>query len=237
MTLRSGDLSELIYGVFEIDEYKSKMGDDADIIVLSFTVYDKYGADDLVNFIEKGYSFVLDADASPMDSERGDYSVFVELDRDNHSIDNIMEIIDGVKKLTKKTNYRFRYYKGFKSHEVTVENLSEIVPTDPADYSGVVSESNMNNFKNFFNKSYLETLTLNDNILTLKKAWADPIKFEVLDFDTNAKIFGNLTESYNFNDFGEIIFLCKYVGDYNISKYGNKLVFENDNHLLVLRRI
>ena len=74
-------------------------------------------------------------------------------------------------------------------------------------------------------------------MLTLKKIWADPLKFEVLDFDTKDEIFGALTESYNFNDFGEIIFLCKYVGDYNISKYGSKLIFENDGHLLVLRRI
>jgi hypothetical protein len=237
MTLRSGDLSELIYSVFEIDEYKSKMGDDADVVVLSFTLYDKYAADDLVNFIEKGYVFVLDADATPVESDRGDYRVFVELDRDTHTVDNIMEIIDGVKKLTNKTDYRFRYYKGFKSYEVTSENVSAIVPTDAASYTGIVSESNMNNFKNFFNKSYLETLTLNDSILTLKKVYADPIRFEVLDFNTKQDIFDNLTESYNFNDFGEIIFLCKYVGDYNISKYGNKLIFENDDHLLVLRRI
>lgn len=237
MTLKSGDLKDLIYSVFEIDEYKSKMGDDSDIIVLSFTMYDKYASEDLVNFIEKGYSFVLDADATPVDEERGDYRVFVELDRDHDSIDNIMEILDGVKKLTGKNNYRFRYYKGFKSYPVTVENLTNFVPIDPMQYGDIVSESNMNNFKNFFNKSYLDRISLYDGVLTLKKIWADPLKFEVLDFDTKDEIFGALTESYNFNDFGEIIFLCKYVGDYNISKYGSKLIFENDGHLLVLRRI
>ena len=237
MTLKSGDLKDLIYSVFEIDEYKSKMGDDSDIIVLSFTMYDKYASEDLVNFIEKGYNFVLDADATPVDEERGDYRVFVELDRDHDSIDNIMEILDGVKKLTGKDNYRFRYYKGFKSYPVTVENLTSFVPTDPMGYSDIVSESNMNNFKNFFNKSYLDRISLYDGVLTLKKIWADPLKFEVIDFNSKDEIFGALTESYNFNDFGEIIFLCKYVGDYNISKYGNKLIFENDGHLLVLRRI
>ena len=237
MTLKSGDLKDLIYSVFEIDEYKSKMGDDSDIIVLSFTMYDKYASEDLVNFIEKGYNFVLDADATPVDEERGDYRVFVELDRDHDSIDNIMEILDGVKKLTGKDNYRFRYYKGFKSYPVTVENLTSFVPTDPMGYSDIVSESNMNNFKNFFNKSYLDRISLYDGVLTLKKIWADPLKFEVIDFNSKDEIFGALTESYNFNDFGEIIFLCKYVGDYNISKYGNKLIFENDGHLLVLQRI
>ena len=157
MTLKSGDLKDLIYSVFEIDEYKSKMGDDSDIIVLSFTMYDKYASEDLVNFIEKGYSFVLDADATPVDEERGDYRVFVELDRDHDSIDNIMEILDGVKKLTGKNNYRFRYYKGFKSYPVTVENLTNFVPIDPMQYGDIVSESNM-----FFSLQ-LETDNKNSN--------------------------------------------------------------------------
>ena len=61
MGLKSGDLNNLVYRIFEIDSYKSKMGSDADITVLSFTVYQKQPAVDLVNFIEKGYSFVLDA--------------------------------------------------------------------------------------------------------------------------------------------------------------------------------
>ena len=35
----------------------------------------------------------------------------------------------------------------------------------------------------------------------------------------------------------EIIFLTKYIGDYNITKYGNKLTFENNEQTLVLERI
>ena len=33
------------------------------------------------------------------------------------------------------------------------------------------------------------------------------------------------------------IYLCKYVGDYNITKYGDKLMFENSDTALVLKRL
>ena len=62
--LEQGDLARLIDSVYSIDEFKSKMGDDADIIVLAFTAGDKGPAQDLMNFIEKGYDWVLDGDVS-----------------------------------------------------------------------------------------------------------------------------------------------------------------------------
>ena len=44
------------------------MGEDEDIVVVSFSMRDKAPADDLVKFLESGYSFILDADVTPMNS-------------------------------------------------------------------------------------------------------------------------------------------------------------------------
>ena len=46
MTLQAGDLVHLVDNVLEIDSYKSKMGDDANIITVSFSVKNKHAADD-----------------------------------------------------------------------------------------------------------------------------------------------------------------------------------------------
>ena len=62
--LEEGDLKRLVHDELHIDEYKSKMGDDADVCVISFKVAGKEPAIDLVSFIEKGYDWVLDADGS-----------------------------------------------------------------------------------------------------------------------------------------------------------------------------
>jgi hypothetical protein len=47
----------------------------------------------------------------------------------------------------------------------------------------------------------------------------------------------NISESYDVNGFSEVIFLSKYIGDYNITKFGDKITFENDDKVLVARRI
>ena len=61
MGLRQGDLKDLVYHIFEIDSYASKMGADKNIVTLSFSVKDNEPAKDLVKFLEGGYSFILDA--------------------------------------------------------------------------------------------------------------------------------------------------------------------------------
>mgnify|MGYP000458421486 FL=1 len=237
MGLRHGDLKDLVYDVFEIDSYASKMGEDKNIVTLSFSVKDRAPADDLVKFLEGGYSFILDSDVTSGEQADGTYKVFVELERDNKSNDNIMEIVDGIKKLSEIEKFRFRYYKNFRSHNISIESLNEFVPTDPDNYGIKVNESNLDNYKNFFSKSYVDDIVMTESILTIKKSYADPLHFKFIDFGPTVKTLNSIKESFNTQDFSEIIFLSKYVGDYNITKYGNKLTFENSGSTLVLERI
>ena len=237
MGLRHGDLKDLVYDVFEIDSYASKMGEDKNIVTLSFSVKDRAPADDLVKFLEGGYSFILDSDVTSGEQADGTYKVFVELERDNKSNDNIMEIIGGIGKLSEIEKFRFRYYKNFRSHNVSIESLNEFVPTDPDNYGIKVNESNLDNYKNFFSKSYVDDIVMTESILTIKKSYADPLHFKFIDFGPTVKTLNSIKESFNTQDFSEIIFLSKYVGDYNITKYGNKLTFENSGSTLVLERI
>ena len=237
MGLRHGDLKDLVYDVFEIDSYASKMGEDKNIVTLSFSVKDRAPADDLVKFLEGGYSFILDSDVTSGEQADGTYKVFVELERDNKSNDNIMEIVDGIKKLSEIEKFRFRYYKNFRSHNISIESLNEFVPTDPENYGIKVNESNLDNYKNFFSKSYVDDIVMTESILTIKKSYADPLHFKFIDFGPTVKTLNSIKESFNTQDFSEIIFLSKYVGDYNITKYGNKLTFENSGSTLVLERI
>tara|TARA_B100001287_G_scaffold247831_1_gene226707 strand:+ start:516 stop:1223 length:708 start_codon:yes stop_codon:yes gene_type:complete len=235
MTLQAGDLVHLVDNVLEIDSYKSKMGDDANIITVSFSVKNKHAADDLNEFIEKGYSFVLDSDVTVGEQSDGMYRVFVEIERDKSAADNIFEIIDGVRKLSSVDDFRYRYYKNFRSEELTLENLAKDVPTDPDSYGITANETNLSNYKNFFNRSYLEESYMIGDKLVVKKAYADPITFDFLEFTTSKNL--RIDEAFNVNAFAEILFLTKYLGDYNISKYGDKIVLENKGHALVVKRI
>lgn len=237
MGLRPGDLEDLMDHIFEIDSYSSKMGEDKDIVTLSFSLKTKSPADDLVNFIEKGYPFVLDADVTSGEQSDSTYKVFVELERQREIPEQILEILDGVSKLSNIEEFKFRYYKNFRSKPATLENLTETIPTDPDQYGLVKQATTMENYKEFFNRSYLESIDMYDNIIRMKKIYADPLQFKFVDIGPRDSILENINETINVNEFAEIIFLSKYIGDYNITKFGNKLTFENNDHTLVVERI
>ena len=237
MGLRQEDLKDMVYRVFEVDSFKSKMGDDKDIVTLSFSVKEHAAAKDLEGFIEKGYDFVLDADATPGEQSDGTYKVFVEIERNRHVPEHIMEIVDGVKKLSGLEELKYRYYKNFKSVDVSEESLSETIPLDSNSYDGTIQEARANNYKEFFNRSYVEDISMLDETIIIQKKYADPVAFKFVDFGPAEETINNITESFNANDFSEIIFLSKYIGDYNITKYGHKLTFENNDSVLVLERI
>lgn len=238
MGLRANDLLDLVEPVFEIDSYQSKMGTDANIVVLSFTVLEKGAADDLVKFVESGYQFVLDADATTGEQSDGFYRVYVEMEREETAPEEIAELIDGVSKLCGQ-EFEYRYYKSFDVNKVDVKKMRKIIPLTNEDYETTVNESNMNNFKNFFTKSYVNSIVMeSNNDLIIKKAYADPLGFTVKDFGLTENVQTQILEKINMNDFAEIMFLTKYLGDYNVTKFGNKtLTLENNGYTLVVERL
>jgi hypothetical protein len=128
--LEQGDLKRLVHNELHIDEYKSKMGTDEDVCVISFKVAGKEPGADLVSFIEKGYDFVLDADVSSGEKEGGDYLVFVELQRSEELPVQIMAIMNDLMNLTEQKieDWRVRYYKSTNDNELTPEVLADIIP-------------------------------------------------------------------------------------------------------------
>ena len=134
--LEQGDLKRLIHNELHIDQYKSKMGTDEDVCVISFKVAGKEPSADLVGFIEKGYDFVLDADVSSGEKEGGDYLVFVELERSEKLPAQIMEIMDDLMNLTEQKiqDWRVRYYKSSTDNELSEESLAGLIPTTPEAY-------------------------------------------------------------------------------------------------------
>ena len=212
------------------------MGDDQDIVVLSFSVNGEQPAKDLVNFVETGYNFVLDADKTSGEQADKKYRVFVELERNRHVPNQIIEILDGVKKLTNMPDLRFRYYKNFRSVPADEQHIHEQIPLDSGAYDIKTTENQMENYKNFFGDSHLDDIYMENNNVVMKKKYADKLVFEFIDMGYTQDIYDNLKESIQIEAFPEIIFLSKYVGDYNITKVGENLVFENNGHCVVLKR-
>lgn len=141
--LEYGDLKRLVHSELHIDEYKSKMGDDADVCVISFKVSGKEPSLDLVSFIEKGYDYVLDADVSSGEKEGGDYLVFVELDRTPKVPEQIISMIDDLTNLTEQSidEWRVRYHKSTEDHKLSEETLASIIMLSPEAYRNKFHEN------------------------------------------------------------------------------------------------
>jgi hypothetical protein len=134
--LEMGDLKRLVHNELHIDEYKSKMGTDADVVVVSFKVAGKEPSADLVSFVEKGYGYVLDADVSSGEKEGGDYLVFIEMERTAELPEQLVQMMEDLMNLTKQKieDWRVRYQKSSKDHPMTVDTIKSIVPLTPEEY-------------------------------------------------------------------------------------------------------
>lgn len=135
--LEHGDLARLVHPKLHIDEFKSKMGADEDIVVLTFKVNGKEPAADLMNFFERGYEWVLDADVSSGEMDDGEYLVFVELERSPGVCEYIVKLVEDIMNLTDQNidEWKFQYRKEKAEYDITEENVSNIVPATPEAYS------------------------------------------------------------------------------------------------------
>lgn len=140
--LEAGDLDQLVHDELHIDEYKSKMGNDEDVVVVSFKISGKEPAIDLVNFIEKGYAWVIDADTSSGEMDDGDYIVFIELEREPKVAENLLELFSDLEKLTGIAidEWRIKYHKSRDIYRATLEDLKKCIPSSPREYIERVSK-------------------------------------------------------------------------------------------------
>ena len=133
-SLEFKDMEGLLKPTIHVDEFSSKMGDDDDIIVVSFFVRDPQAAKDLMNWFEKGYDFVLDADRSPGELKPNRYLVYVEIRRRSTAGGNVEQLLSDLETLTEfKTDDWTMHYKG-KEVPFSRDEFDRLVPLTPRAY-------------------------------------------------------------------------------------------------------
>ena len=236
MSLKPKDLENFVNEIFTIDSFKSKMGKDDKVAVVAFEVTDREPAKDLMNFIEKGYEFVLDADISSGENTKGKYDVFVEIERDHHLTKNIKKLLDDVSKIAGIDEWKYRYYKGVESKEFTED--AEI-PATSDEYTATIERYRQGELDRFFNRGTTEQKYVKDNVIEFGKHAAGKIRMEEIDegsvLDITTKYKGAIKlESASMS---EVFFLTKFFGNYNIYKIDENFFFTNGSKLKVLKRL
>lgn len=237
--LRASDLKDYVSEVFTIDRFKSKMGEDADVVVLGFRVKEKFPAIDLMEFIEKGYQFILDADMSAGEENDGQYQVFVEIERTPKLPGQLQALLNGVSQLTDNWNWKFRYQKSNGAVPFSEQKIVEHVPMSAADYENKILEIKNSNINKFFNQGAIDGVTLeSDNTLTFKKPFFGDLSMKLVEigrYEDIAKSYPGAL-SLDENSQSQVYFLQKYLGDYDIHKIGDKFLIRNGNRAVVAEK-
>jgi hypothetical protein len=223
--LKAGDLEGVVNKRFSVDQFKSKMGDDKNIMVLAFTVDGMAPAKDLERF------------AGTM--EDGKHKVFVEFARESSVVKNIIAFLEDLKKLTNIEEFEYTYHKGIDSTMVSTETLEASIPTTPEAYEQRVNEMRVSEARHFFDRYDMMECNINENTMTVKKAGAGhDLKFELHKFGPTDDIMKEAKAfKIDMESIAECTHLTKYFGPYNITKTNeNQFIFTRGDQSALLSK-
>ena len=217
--LKAGDLDGVVSKQFSVDQFKSKMGEDKNIMVLAFTVDGMAPAKDLERFAETGYKEVLDADATPGTLEDGKHRVFIEFARVESVDQHIRKFLDDLKNLANIEIFEFTYHKNVTPFEASAKNLADVLPRTAIAYTQKINGMKLESTQTFFDKFQMMEFKLDNNIVEITKRNADTLRFELHAFGQTSMIMNEI-KAFRLDEsaMSECMFLTKYFGPYQITK-------------------
>jgi hypothetical protein len=165
--LKENDLTELVIPMLSIDEFESKVDDDA--IVIGFYVKDSDPADDLNRFIQKSPVVLLDTDVSPAPNEDGYFMVFVEIDRNDEFKEKLFTILDEISNLVDidENDWCFTCYGHDGIFDLTEENVYVLIRTESIETLKI--KAFKDNMVEFFQQSILDDMIVEDGNICLTR--------------------------------------------------------------------
>ena len=236
--LKAGDLDGVVSKRFSVDQFKSKMGDDKNIMVLAFTVDGMAPAKDLERFAETGYKEVLDADATPGTLEDGKHRVFVEFARVEAVDQHVRKFLDDLSKLTNIETFEFTYHKRTVPFEASAKNLADVLPRTPEAYNQKINSLKLGEIKDFFDRFQMMEFKLDNNMVQIKKQNADTLKFELHAFGSTNMIMNEI-KAFKLDEsaMSECMYLTKYFGPYQITKTTeDRFIFSKDGQSALMSK-
>lgn len=134
------DLVGQIEPIVRVDEYVAKMGDDDEIVTLSFTVKGQQVGEDVVDWLERGYDFILDAQVSDGEITPGQYLVFVEMNRRTSVPGRICEMIEDMVTLTDLPLKEWTIIVDDTEVDADEQQLKSVMILSPAEYRNIHEE-------------------------------------------------------------------------------------------------
>jgi hypothetical protein len=134
MSLKEGDLKDVMLKTLSIDEFEPKTGSAKDVLVLGFRVTENEVGKDLYGFLNGAVVEVRDIEVSPNPNEDGYYMVFVEMDRNDNVVESIKTLLRDTERLAGKLAWEAKTYLNDDYLPLSEEEIYEYIITDPANY-------------------------------------------------------------------------------------------------------
>jgi hypothetical protein len=128
------DMENQIEPCVSVDEYAAKMGKDSDIVTLSFIVNSEAAGNDLVDWFERGYDWILDSSLSEGELSPGKYLVFVEMKRRTKVPERIVELIEDLETLTDLSADDWVVQVEGKDYPADAEVIKDLITISPHEY-------------------------------------------------------------------------------------------------------
>jgi hypothetical protein len=134
MSLKEGDLKNVVIKKLSIDEFEPKTGSAKDVLVLGFRLPENEVGKDLYGFLNGAVVEVRDIEVSPNPNEDGFYMVFVEMDRNDNVVESIKTLLRDTERLAGKLAWEAKTYLNDDYLPLSEEEIYEYIITDPANY-------------------------------------------------------------------------------------------------------
>ena len=128
------DLDGQMVPTVTVDEYEAHMGTNSEIVTLAFTVKSQAAGNDLADWFERGYDWVLDAQVSEGEIRPGKYLVFVEMNRRSSVPKRIIELLDDLETLTDMPVKDWTVMVDEEEYAPEEEILKQVMTISPHDY-------------------------------------------------------------------------------------------------------
>jgi len=152
------DMKGQIEPTVSVDEYVARSGKDSDVITLAFIVHCESAGNDLVNWFERGYDWILDASVSEGELTPGKYLVFTEIKRRTTAPERIVKLVSDLETLTGLTVEDWKVIVDDKEYAPDENILKKVIAISPHEYrTEVENEGELNEMRK---RAGLETIKL-----------------------------------------------------------------------------
>ena len=148
------------------------------------------------------------------------------------------ELLNGIGQLCNCYEWRFRYQKANSSLPFNEETVMENIPLSQEEYDSKITEIKTTDLKGFFNQGTVEVTLESNSMIRFNKVYSGEIsaKFIAIGKYEDVKNIVPGAISLDESSQTQVLFLNKFLGNYEINKIGNKFLIKNGDQAVVLEK-